>query len=161
MNASVRCTRSPDTARPRDRRATSRASARKLPAHLLLGLQREKGPHDGGGIRRSQRCEFLGASLHVYRTTGKPEGSACRDAVHAAAARRAATVRHRRQRRAGLSLRAALELQEVRRSAASGQPLATDSSVFGFSKNCSSSVEFLSAVVDAWLPWIVVVIASK
>jgi len=41
------------------------------------------------------------------------------------------------------------------------QPLATCSSVFGFSKNCSSSVEFLSAVVDAWLPWIVVVTASK
>ncbi len=41
------------------------------------------------------------------------------------------------------------------------QPLATCSSAFGLSKNCSSSVEFLSAVVDAWLPWIVVVTASK
>ena len=41
------------------------------------------------------------------------------------------------------------------------QPFATDSSALGFSKNCSSSVEFLSAVVDAWLPWIVVVTASK
>ena len=38
---------------------------------------------------------------------------------------------------------------------------ATWSSALGFSKNCSSSVEFLSAVVDAWLPWIVVVTASK
>ena len=40
-------------------------------------------------------------------------------------------------------------------------PLATCNSLFGFSKNCSSSVEFLRAVVDAWLPDIVVVIASK
>ena len=29
------------------------------------------------------------------------------------------------------------------------------------SRNCSSSVEFRSAVVDDWLPWIVVVTASK
>ena len=40
----------------------------------------------------------------------------------------------------------------------SGYPFAT---TLTLSKNCSSSVEFLSAVVDAWLPWIVVVTASK
>ena len=41
------------------------------------------------------------------------------------------------------------------------QPFATDSSAFGFSKNCSSSVEPLSAVVDDWPPWIACVTASK
>src|ERR1700751_5125845 len=41
------------------------------------------------------------------------------------------------------------------------QPLATDSSAFGFSKNCSSSVEPLSAVVDDCPAWTVCVTASK
>ena len=40
-------------------------------------------------------------------------------------------------------------------------PFATESSAFGLSKNCSSSVEPLSAVVEDCPPWIVCVTASK
>jgi len=39
--------------------------------------------------------------------------------------------------------------------------LATDNAVFARSKNCSSSVEPFSAVVDDLPPWIVCVTASK
>ena len=84
-----------------------------------------------------------------------------RGARHRRNRRGARNAGGQRQRRAGCSLRAALVAPATRPEAASRQPLATCSSSFGFSKNCSSSVEFLSAVVDAWLPWIVVVTASK
>ena len=145
------------TARPAGDVARQR---RELTAHVVVRHEREKGPHIGVGIGDGRRGESLRGCVHAYRTAGTSEGSA----------RRADMRRNKpREGAAGPDDNAARAVRSARRSshpstrpeAAAPQPLATCSSSFGFSKNCSSSVEFLSAVVDAWLPWIVVVTASK